>query len=131
MPEKLDPVRNIAERVRAALASADLAAFGELLDPDVHWGPPDADVAVCKTRSQVLAWYQRGRESGRRARVTQIDVIGDRILVGMVVTGRAGEDSGDAERWQVLTVANGRVVDIVGFDERGPAVARAESATRR
>jgi hypothetical protein len=56
--------------------------------------------------------------------------MGDRILVEMLVSdNRAGQDGGAARRWQVLTVANGRIVDIVGFDERGLAVARAKEET--
>jgi len=130
VPEELNTVQSIAEQVGVALAAADLSAFGDLLDPNVRWGPPDAASPPCQNRNQVLAWYERGRQSGRRARVTQVEVIGNRILVGMWVTeNQAGQVIGGAERWQVLTVANGRIVDIVGFDERGLAAARAEAAT--
>src|SRR5271165_6667941 len=115
----MSTAQTIAEQVSAAMEAADLSGFAELLDPDVHWGPPDASRPVCRNRRQVLAWYERARESGRRARVTQVDVMGDRILVGMSVNSvQAGKVGGDIERWQVLTVANGRIVDIVGFDER-------------
>ncbi len=128
MPEQPRTVQSIAEQVGVALGAADLSTFAELLDPNVHWGPPDAAAPVCKNRDQVLAWYSRGRQSGLRARVTQVEVTGDRILVGMLVTGNRA-DSGAAERRQVLTVANGRIIDIVGFDEQALAVARAQEAT--
>jgi hypothetical protein len=55
-------------------------------------------------------------------------VAGDRIVVGLTVLGnQAGDDKteGVRQRWQVLTVRDGRVVDIVGFDDRADAAARA------
>jgi hypothetical protein len=47
------------------------------------------------------------------------------ILVGLAVTGNeaADENGGEVERWQVMTVRGGRVVDIVAYDERSEAVA--------
>jgi hypothetical protein len=127
MPEHGKSAEWVARQVRMALEAADLSAFSDLLDPDVHWGPPDVPSPPCRNREQVLAWYQRGRDSGVRARVSEVAVLGDRILVGLKVT--ASQDSGgDIDRWQILTVRDGRVVDIVGFDERSDAVARAGHA---
>jgi ketosteroid isomerase-like protein len=118
----------LAQQVRVALESADVAAFSHLLDPDVHWGAPDARRPSCRNRDQVLAWYERGRESGTRASVSEVVVLGDRIVVGLTVRNSqaANEGGGAALRWQVLTVRGGRVVDIVGFDDRDEAVARAD-----
>jgi ketosteroid isomerase-like protein len=115
----------LARQVKIALEAADLSAYSDLLDPDVHWGPPD-NPTVCKNRRQVLTWYERGRDGGTRARVSEVTVLGDRILVGLQVTGSRGAaaSKGEMERWQVLTVRDGRIVEIVGFDERRSAVAR-------
>jgi hypothetical protein len=117
----------IAERVRAALESADLTAIAELLDPNVRWGAPDDRAPGCQNRDQVLTWYRRGRAGGVRARVTEMVVHGDKILVGLKVVGnRAAEDpGGEADRWQVLTIRGGHIVDIRGFDERSDAISRA------
>lgn len=116
----------LAGQVATALEAADLSAYRELLDPAVTWGPPEATAGGCRSRDEVLAWYRRGREAGVRATVTETSVSGDKILVGMVVTGRPSED-GDPEeaqhRWQVLTVKDGRIADIAGFDDRDEAVA--------
>ena len=130
MTEQQRDVEALAQQVRIALEAADLSAFRDLLDPDVHWGPPDAP--GCKNRDQVLAWYLRGRESGARAHVSEVVVLGDRILVGMTVHGtqEARERGGVALRWQVLTVSGGRVVDIVGFGDRDDAVNHAGAAAR-
>jgi hypothetical protein len=131
VPEQLEATERIAQEVSAALATADLAACRELLDPDVRWGPPGGPSPPGQNRDQVLAWYRRGREAGVRARVSETAVRGDQILIGLKVAGNraAGESGGEAERWQVPTVRGGRVVDIVGFDERSKAAARAGLST--
>jgi ketosteroid isomerase-like protein len=122
---------DIAARVRLALESADLSAFSDLLDPNVTWGAPDDPRPACRNRNQVLAWYERGRESGVTAQVTDVAVYGDRILIGLVVHGnQAAQDrGGSALRWQVLSVREGKVVEIVGFDDRRDALALVEQAT--
>ncbi len=117
----------IAERVRTALASEDLSAFSELLDPNVTWGAPGARNPSCKNRNQVLEWYQRGREAGVQGSVFDLRVIGDRLLVSLSVRGteNARERGGVAVRFQVLTVRDGRIVDIVGFDDKADALSYA------
>ena len=127
MSEQLESMESLARQVRIALSGADLSAFSHLLDPDLRWGAPDARVPSCRNRDQVLAWYQRGRESGTRAEVTETVVLGDRILVGLTIRGPRAADApdGEAQRWQVLTVSGGGIVDIIGFDDRSEAVARA------
>ena len=137
MPEQVAAMELVAGQVSAALEAADLPAFSDLLDPHVRWGAPGDPSPACQNRAQVLAWYERGRERGVRAHVCETVVAGDRILVGLRVIGnRAGRNraaagsGGEAERWQVLTVHGGRIVDIVGFDERSEAAARAGLASR-
>jgi ketosteroid isomerase-like protein len=127
MVEDESVATGITERIKVAFESADLTAIGDLLDPDVRWGTSDDPVPSCQNRGQVLAWYQRGRKAGVRARVTEIVAHGNKILVGLKVVGNlaAGEQGGEVDRWQVLTVADGRIVDIRGFDERSAAASRA------
>jgi ketosteroid isomerase-like protein len=114
----------IAVLVRKALAAEDLAAFTELLDPAVTWGAPGSRNPSCKNRNQVLAWYQRGRDAGVRGSVYDVEVLGDRLLVSISVRGteNANERGGAALRFQVLTVRSGKVVDIVGFDDKAEAL---------
>jgi SnoaL-like domain len=114
----------IAMLVRNALAAEDLSAFAELLDPAVTWGAPGARNPSCKTRNQVLAWYQRGRDAGVRGSVHDVEILSDRLLVSMSVRGteNARERGGAALRFQVLTVRRGKVVDIVGFDDKTEAL---------
>jgi hypothetical protein len=119
-------VESLAERVRIALESADISQFGEFLDPNVRWGAPDDPTPSCQSRSDVLAWYGRGRAAGRRARVVDVQVRGNRILVHLSVSerSRAGSPAAEHDRWQILTCARARVVDIRGVETREEAFAR-------
>jgi hypothetical protein len=58
--------------------------------------------------------------------VTEVVPSRDHLLVGLVVTGTAAafDEGGEARRWQVLTVRDGLIVDIRGFDDRVQAAAR-------
>ena len=114
----------VAKQVRAALAAGDPVGFSHLLDADVTWGPPGDRSPGCKNRDQVLAWYQRGRERGVRGSVFDVEVIGDRLLVSMTVRGTedAQKRGGTALRYQVFTVRDGRIVEIVGFDDKVEAL---------
>jgi RimJ/RimL family protein N-acetyltransferase/ketosteroid isomerase-like protein len=115
----------LAEQVRSALEAGDLEAYAHLLDGGVRWGPPGDPVPPCRSRAQVLAWYRRGRAVGTRARVTETVVAGDMILIGLKVARAAAPGAGAAasDRWQVLTVRDGRITDITGFGDRDEAAA--------
>lgn len=119
-----EKMEDLAQSVRLALQSADLDAYRELLDPHVTWGPPDDDVSGCHNREEVLKWYQLGRDSGVRADVVETAVKGDTILVGLNIHPAPDKGGDDALRWQILKVANGRVTDIRGFEDREEAVRR-------
>lgn len=125
MTEPVDVMKSIANQVGIALETADLTAFSDLLDPDVHWGPLGAEPPTCQNRNQVLSWYRRGKEAGVRAQVVETEVVGDNVVVTLKVTNTKSPESMGNLRWQVLTVSGGRVVNIVGFDVRGEAVAHA------
>ena len=126
MTEQPEGTARVAQQVRAALEAADLSAFGDLLDADVQWGAPGAPFPVCRNREQVLSWYRHGIDAGIRARVSEVSVHGDRVLVGLRVTGgQAAGAGGGTERWQVLTDRGGRIAGITGFGERDQAVAHA------
>jgi len=115
-------VGDLAELVRVVLESADLERFAEMLDPRVTWGAPGDPSPPCRNREQVLAWYARGQADGRRARVLDITTTGDKILVTMrVTTTQPDHDAEVQDRWQVLTVADGLVTDIRGYDDGAAA----------
>ena len=104
----------IAPRVRAVLEAADVEQFAALLSPDVKWGPPGSSTPPCRNRRQVLAWYAKGRAQGRRATVSEVEVHGDSLLVGLRL-----DDGG--ERWQIMRVGEDGVYDIRGYDKRSIA----------
>jgi ketosteroid isomerase-like protein len=118
-------VAQIAEAVRTALDSADLDAFAQLLDPDTTWGAPGDPNPPCRNRRQVLDWYAKGRAKGRRARVVDVTSHNDRILVALKVTGPSSADPAEADRWQLLTIAEGKIRDIRGYDHRSAALVAA------
>jgi ketosteroid isomerase-like protein len=117
----------LAVLIGQALAAADLDAYADLLHPQVRWGAPGDPSPPCQNRAQVLAWYRAGRAAGTTARLTETVVAGDRILIGLRVS-RTEADAGasdESDRWQVLTIRDGLVADIRGFDNREEAAATA------
>lgn len=118
------PIEEVARQLRLAFELGDMELFGALLAPNVTWGPPGDPSPPCQTKSQVLAWYQRGADSGTRAKVQEIKIVGNRLLVGLVVSGtpQAKEMGGRTPRWQVLTIEDSLIVDIVGFMRRSEAI---------
>ena len=119
-------MEQIAQQVKTALNGADLIGYRQLLDPKVTWGAPDDVTSGCRNRDEVLAWYRRGRAKGGRAVVTETIVRNDTILVGLRVIGNrsAADSGGQSDRWQVLTVYGGRIIDIRGFENRAFAICR-------
>ena len=131
MPDDASATQGLAaltERVRFALESGDLDAIGELLDPGARWGAPEGPSdADCHNRDQVIAWWAGARAAGARAVTTEVTPGAGTHQVGLEVTRTpAAREAGEAaERWQVLTVRDGRIADIRGFDDRAAAAARA------
>ncbi len=113
----------IGERVRAALNDADLRAVQDLLDEDVQWGPPGDQDWGCHNRAEVLDWFQRALTSGVRADVSELVVKDGKLLIGLRVCGRRAPAADQDERWQVMTLRAGRIIDIRGFEERTAAAA--------
>jgi len=125
MAGQAEAMQELAGRIAAALEAADLAAYRDLLHPAARWGSPGDPAPPCRSREDVLSWYRQARDSGARAHVAETVVSGDRILVGLKVTGTpaAAGHGGEYDRWQVLTVRDGQVAEIVGFADRAEAEA--------
>lgn len=90
----------IGERVRAAFNDADLRSVGDLLDPNVRWGPPGDDRWGCHNRADVLAWLQQSLDGGARAHVSELVIRDGKLLIGLRVRGQdaAPGEGGDEER---------------------------------
>lgn len=117
----------LAERLKAAIESADLEAVSDLLAPDVRWGPPDDPVSGCQNRDEVRGWYKAAFDRGIRASVTEMIPSDHYLLVGLSVSGRDGSEGtrGGSERWQVLAIRDGLIADIRGYESRDEAAERA------
>jgi len=129
--ETRESMEQLSRQVKAALDGADLTAFSDLLHPNVRWGPPGDTSPPCQSRAQVLAWYQRGKDAGASATVTNVTVLGDELLVGLVVrdTKPSRQRGGQANRWQLLSIRDGQVTDIVGFERQEDAEAYARASS--
>ena len=107
------------------MENEDLDAFLSLCADDVHWGAPGDSRGGCQNRDQVRSWYESAFGRGVRATVNEVIQGPANLLIGLIVSGSpaAKEQGGQVERWQVLTVRDGRIRDICGFDNR-PEAAR-------
>jgi ketosteroid isomerase-like protein len=118
----------LAARVRHAMEAIDLDEMAQLLAPTARWGAPEQDVPTCRNAVEILSWYEMARENGVRADITEVVVIGDAIVVGLkIIANRDGPQSKDNTRWQVLSVADGRIAEIRGYEKRREATAFATS----
>ena len=118
-------MEDLAAAVRSALESSDLDRFAHLLAPDVRWGAPDDPKPPCRTRGDVLRWYERGKKRGRRARVLDVAVHGDRLVVHLRVRDESALVADEEQdRWQVLTCVDGQVADIRGYETAEEALQR-------
>jgi ketosteroid isomerase-like protein len=112
----------LATQVRLALESADLTVMGELLAPDARWGAPEQKVPTCRNSQQILQWYEAGKNMGVRADVTEMVVIDTNIVVGLHRRARPDVASNAQDvRWQVLSVKDGRIAEIRGYETRHEA----------
>ena len=117
----------LAAIVTTAIKTGQVEAYQELLAPDARWGPGDQPEWGCHNRKDILAWLKNSQGKGMRATVTEVMPAGDALLIGLSVQGTPGavEAGGSAVRWQVLTVKDGLITDVSGFDNRAEAAARA------
>lgn len=117
-------IAGLAEQVRSALEAGDLGSYSDFLADDVRWGPADEPEWGCRNRREVLSWYGAARDRGMRATVEEVFTGEGCIVVGLTVSDIGGSQE-LTRRWQVLTVRGDQIAEIVGFDDRDQAVARA------
>lgn len=114
---------DIARQGFAAIARGDYDAVSAFLDPEVKWhGGNPAD--GCQNRQQALAWI-RGRGDRRAGPLPElVDVVesGDRVVV--ILQPAASDEDPDPQRTANLTTfRDGRVVEMVHFDDAAAALA--------
>jgi hypothetical protein len=123
----------VAERLVAALQSEDPRLLWPLLGPDVRWGGLQETKQTCRSRGDVLVWYQQLHDAGVRAQVTETLVREQAVMLTMALTGV--ENGPDGPRpdvvHQVFHLDAGLVVDIRGYPQRELALAWADTPTTR
>jgi ketosteroid isomerase-like protein/uncharacterized glyoxalase superfamily protein PhnB len=116
----------VAAQLRAAFESRDLAALGAVLDDDVRWGGEEDTPETCRSRAQVLERLAHQRANGVETGVIEVVPGHQAVLLGLTVKRPVGGDfSREHNVYQVLSLRDGRVVDIRGYPERATAAARA------
>jgi ketosteroid isomerase-like protein len=115
----------LARRGFAAALRGDLAAIGELLDPEVSWhgGDPSAP-GSCHNRDQALR-FMRQSEVIRGGRFELIDVVGagDNVIVIMRPPSDGPEPAAPVAN--LTTFRDGKVIEIVHYPNAADALAAA------
>ncbi len=111
---------NFTARLRSALESGDLDAYGALLADDVRWGD------TCNNRADVLRHLERMRAAGMQSTLRECSAGDNAVLVGFNVSEPSHEGA-TRERsvFQVLRLREGLIVDIAGYPSRTEAAEHA------
>jgi hypothetical protein len=98
---------------------------------DVRWGAPEQSVPTCTNKSQVLRWYESAQQAGASADVIETVVLGQHILLGLKVqrNPRSKSESKPMVRWQVMSIEDGKIAEIRGYETRSEAERFATSGT--
>jgi len=124
-------IQSLATRLRAAFESADLEAYGTLLDENVRWGPAEETPETCHSRAQVLERLAIQREAGMQTELLDVIPGADAVVVGFNVKRPVqGGFTREHTVYQVLKVRHRHIVDIRGYGNRAEAAAAAGIATR-
>ncbi len=113
----------LAVAVRDAMQRGDLAQLASLMAPNVRWGAPEQSVPTCQNKGQVQRWYEAAQSAGASAEVVDTYVMGRHLVVALNVTGnpRAESASTPSMRWQVMSVQDGAIAEIRGYESRREA----------
>jgi hypothetical protein len=84
---------------------------------------------MCQNASEILSWYDLARANGVRAEINDVVVVGESIVVGLKVLANTDADpkAKNRKRWQVMSVRDGRIAEIRGYETRGEATQFATS----
>jgi len=120
----------VAARLRTAIQSGDVAAFGDVLDDNVRWGGEVDTPETCHNRAQVVTRLSAQRAAGVETEIIEVVPARDAVLLGLNVKRPVpGGFARQRTMYQVLKVRGGRVVDIRGYGSRTDAAAQAGVVT--
>ena len=122
-----------------ALNRGDVEPAIALLDESVQWrGRPEGRLwwkftPVCNGPDEARINFQRqavkGHTRSRQFQLQQVEQIGQRLVIGGRWTAGDGGGAQAGEFFQVLTVRDGKIVDIEGCTSRRSAMAAARRAS--
>jgi ketosteroid isomerase-like protein len=112
-----------ARRGFEAALRGDIAAIGELLDPEVKWhgGDPSAE-GSCQNREQALA-FMRQSEVIAGGRFELVDVVGVDDKVVVIMRSPAQEDQPGSLSADLTTFRDGKVIEMVHYPDPDDALA--------
>jgi hypothetical protein len=121
MPSNVANLSPLATRLRRALTSRDLEAFGALLSDDVSWGD-DNHPNKCRSRSDVLATVSRALLTGVDGTLIEL-ASGKKGIFCQYDVSRAPGDLRPGERslFHVYLVRDDHIFLIQSFDDRASA----------
>jgi ketosteroid isomerase-like protein len=109
----------IARRGWEAAQRGELEVIGELLDPDVKWhgGDPSA-LGACSNRGEALEFMRDARARRPLPELVDVRGAGDKVVVIMQPL-----DQPDVQTANVTTFRNGKVIEMVHYDNAADALA--------
>lgn len=111
----------LANQIRQAFRTHDIAAFGALLSDDVRWGDDDHP-RRCRNRSDVLSTFDRLLSSGVDGTITEMVTGAAGILCRLSVTWPENNSRlGERDLYHVYLVTDGRISEIRRYDDRRSA----------
>jgi ketosteroid isomerase-like protein len=117
----------LLRRAWAAFARGDVEAATDVLDPQVRWYGSDAEPPDdgCHNRDEALAFVRRALDDGVTAEALEFRDAGDRVVV--VLQRHQPPEWGErpAPHGEVVTVRNGKVVEMVVYPNVDEALAAA------
>ena len=125
MPGTVHNPHDLTDKVRTALETRDLDAFGALLSYDVRWGDDDHP-RRCRSRSDVLATFRRLMDDGVEADITELVAGTNGLLCGLAVKWPTpGDHPSERTLFHVYLVRDHHIVEIQPYDDRESAAVAA------
>jgi ketosteroid isomerase-like protein len=111
----------LLRRAWAAFARGDIKVATDVLDPQVHWYGIDAEAPEdgCHNRDEALELVRRALDDGVTAEALEFRDAGDRVVVVLQTCQPPEWGERPEPHGELVTVRNGRVVEIVVLPERG------------
>lgn len=117
----------LLRRAWSAFARGDVDAATDMLDPPVRWHGSDAKAPDdgCHNRDEALAFVRRALEDGVTAEALEFRDAGDRVVVVLQTHQPPEWGERPEPHGEVVTVRNGKVVEMVVYPNVDEALAAA------